>query len=291
MRSAKDRGGVRVEFVDETVRSSTSNRLELESALRRAIDNEEFVLHYQPVVLLETGEIVGAEALVRWQHPERGLMAPDQFIPAAEESGLIVPLGDWVLRQAIEDARWWTPTNPGSPPLSIAVNVSAIQLRVPNLPFNVARLLSSSGVEPSRLHLEITESVIVHDLERSSDVLLALRALGVHVDVDDFGTGYSSLTYVQRLPIDALKIDKSFVDLLDGPLEDSSIVEAVVNLARSLKVAVVAEGVESAHQRSVLRRLGCEFAQGYHFARPVPLAEFTELLRSGPMAAESVALT
>jgi diguanylate cyclase (GGDEF)-like protein/PAS domain S-box-containing protein len=281
---AKERGGARSQFADEAVCTKASGRLELESALRRALDREEFVLHYQPVVSLETAEIVGAEALVRWRHPDRGLLAPDQFIAAAEDSGLIVPIGDWVLRQAIDDAQSWAPSHSDGPELSIAVNLSAVQLLVPNLPFNIARLLSSSGLEPSRLHLEITESAIMRDEARSVGVLNALRALGVRVAVDDFGTGYSSLTYVQRLPIDTLKIDKSFVDRLDGADADHSIVEAVVSLGRSLKVAVVAEGVESEHQRRRLRGLGCELAQGYLFARPVPLADFTELLRGGPLS-------
>lgn len=283
MYSAKDRGRSRSEFADEAVWVRASNVLDLESAMRRAVDRDEFVLHYQPVVAVSSGEVIGAEALLRWRHPDGHLWAPAQFIAAAEESGLIVPIGEWVLHQALKDAReWGTRTEEGSP-LSIAVNLSAAQLMVPNLPFVVARALSSSGVKPSRLHLEITESVLMYDLQRSVKTLAALRGLGISIDVDDFGTGYSSLTYVQRLPVDALKIDKSFVDRLDGPDQDCSIVTAVVNLGRSLNLAVVAEGVETEHQHAVLRELGCPFAQGFRFARPIAAAAFVELLSAGPL--------
>ena len=281
MYEAKDGGRGRSAFADQAIKARSVNRLNLESALRDGLGREEFVLHYQPVVAVATGEIVGAEALLRWQHPDLGLLGPDRFIAAAEESGLIVPIGEWVLRRALRDAGEWVNQSRGEAQLSVAVNLSAAQLKVPNLPFIVARVLSSSAVEPSRLHLEVTESVLMRDMNHSRKVLAALRELGIRIDVDDFGTGYSSLAYVQNLPIDALKIDKSFVDRLEGPHPDSSIVEAVLSLGRSLHLAVVAEGVESEGQRLALTQLECQLAQGYWFARPVPLARFLELLDEG----------
>jgi diguanylate cyclase (GGDEF)-like protein/PAS domain S-box-containing protein len=277
---AKDRGRARSEFADEALQVKSTQRFELEAQLRNALDREEFVVYYQPVVSVVDGTIVGAEALVRWQHPERGLVFPDGFINAAEESGLIVPLGEWVLHKALNDAASWQPTAHGDYP-SIAVNLSAAQLVVPNLPFVVARAISAAGIDASRVHLEVTESVLMCDVERSVAILLALRNLGVHVDVDDFGTGYSSLAYVQQLPVDMLKIDKSFIDRLEGSAGDDSIITAVVSLAGSRNIAVLAEGVESDEQWQRLQGLGCGLAQGYNFARPVPAERFVELLKGG----------
>jgi diguanylate cyclase (GGDEF)-like protein/PAS domain S-box-containing protein len=279
---AKDRGRGRAEFADESIRAEAAGRLELESALRRAHDRGEFVIHYQPVIALATGRIVGAEALARWQHPDDGLVGPARFIAAAEASGLIVPIGGAILRQALKDAATWPIEDTAAEPLSVAVNLSALQLLVPDVAAMVASAISDSGLDAARVHLEITESVLMRDIDRSAGVLRALKQLGVHIDIDDFGTGYSSLNYLQRLPIDTIKIDKSFVDRLDGPDQDHSIVHAVISMAHALRMGVVAEGVESEHQRIVLSELGCELAQGFLFARPVPLTVFEDLLRSGP---------
>ena len=277
MYRAKRLGGARVQVADEAMRVAAAGQLQIETALRRALDAGEFMLHYQPVVAIGSGRVAGAEALLRWNHPDRGLLGPDQFLPAAEDSRLIVPIGEWVLRQALHDAGGW-PVAPGGRALEVAVNLSARQLQVPNLPFQVARALSTFGISPQRLHLEITESVLMRDPERASRMLKALRELGVRIDVDDFGTGYSSLSHVAQLPVDTLKIDKSFVDRLDGPNPDAAIVKAVVSLGRSLGLSVIAEGVETGRQQDVLRGLDCGFAQGHHYARPMPTQEFAEFL-------------
>jgi diguanylate cyclase (GGDEF)-like protein/PAS domain S-box-containing protein len=281
---AKHLGRGRIQVADAGMTGQASRQLDLETALRQAIDRHEFVLHYQPVVEVITGTIVGAEALLRWSHPQRGLLGPVEFISAAEDTGLIVPIGEWVLRQALEEAASWScwagPDHNGRP-LSIAVNLSTAQLASRNLAFGVARALSATGIEPSRLHLEVTESLLIDDRARAVEVLKALRSLGVRVDVDDFGTGYSSLAQVQTLPVDSLKIDKCFVDRLARTDEDDALVAAVIQLAHSSHLAVIAEGVEDETQRAQLVRMGCELAQGYLFSRPVDSARFRAMLALG----------
>jgi diguanylate cyclase (GGDEF)-like protein/PAS domain S-box-containing protein len=279
MYTAKDRGGARSEFANAAVRVRARNRLSIESALRRAVDQGEFVLHYQPVVELITGRIVGAEALVRWRPDGERLRSPDEFLAVAEDSGLIVPIGEWVIDRALSDAGAWA----AEEPLGIAVNLSARQLSAPNLPFALARAISTSGVEPHRIHLEIAESVLMRDLERSVDRVSELREAGLQIHVDNVGAGYSSLASVRQLPVDAIKIDRSLVERLDDDHVDASMVTAVLDLSRSIGVGVVAVGVETAAQHALLRTIGCELAQGFWLARPMPVAEFVALLHAGPL--------
>jgi diguanylate cyclase (GGDEF)-like protein len=264
---AKDRGRGRFEVFDEAMRDETTERLLLENALRRAPERGELRALYQPIVRLADGAMVAAEALVRWEHPERGLLEASQFVPLAEETGIIVPVGGWVLDEACREAVSWLGN--GDAP-AVSVNLSARQLSRADLVDTVDAALRNSGLSPDRLWLEITESVLMEDADTAVSVLERLRALGVHLSVDDFGTGYSSLAYLRRFPVDALKVDRSFVAGLGQDAEDSAIVEAVVSMAHSLRLSVVAEGVETDEQLARLKELGCELAQGFLFAAPVP---------------------
>jgi len=264
---AKDRGRARFELFDEAMRDETTERLLLENALRRAPERGELRALYQPIVRLADGSMVAAEALVRWVHPERGLLEASQFVPLAEETGIIVPVGSWVLAEACRQAVTWSGN--GHAP-AVSVNLSARQLSRSDLVDLVAGALGDSGLNPDRLWLEITESVLMEDADTAVETLQRLRALGVHLSVDDFGTGYSSLAYLRRFPVDSLKVDRSFVAGLGEDPEDSAIVEAVVSMAHSLRLSVVAEGVETDEQLTRLRDLGCELAQGFYFAAPVP---------------------
>ncbi|MGH2683833.1 MAG: EAL domain-containing protein [Actinomycetota bacterium] len=280
MYRAKDCGRARCELFDAELRRGAAARLEIESALRRGLDQSELRVFYQPHYSLVTGALVGMEALVRWQHPQLGLVSPVEFIPVAEESGLIVPLGTHVLQEACRQVREWQERFPSSGAIEVHVNLSARQFVQPDLVRDVASVLREAEVAPQRLCLEITESVAMDDVESTIATLLQLRALGVKVGIDDFGTGYSSLSYLRRLPVDVLKIDKSFVARLGEDMVDSAIVSSVVNLARSLGIAVVAEGVETEQQRLELRALGCPVAQGYYFSRPLSAEAATELIAS-----------
>ena len=248
--------------------------------LRRALADEEFHLVYQPELSLVTGRVVGAEALLRWDHPERGRLAPDQFIERAEESGIIVAIGQWVLRQATRQAAEWPTVVDGSAPLFVAVNLSARQLSDPQLTSMIAAALADAGLPPERLCVEITESAVFDRFDVAVAALADLRAMGVHVALDDFGTGYSSLSYLRRLPVDILKIDRSFIARLTDDARDRVIVEAVVSIARTFGLVVVAEGVENRDQLAVLRRLGCDVAQGYDIGRPGEPDEVVELALS-----------
>jgi EAL domain-containing protein (putative c-di-GMP-specific phosphodiesterase class I) len=253
-------------------------RLSMESDLHRALQREELVLHYQPIVNVETGEIVGVEALVRWLHPERGVLYPDAFIPLAEDSGLIVPLGEWVLRAACRQAIAWQEAGAG--PLFISVNLSPRQMRQ-ELASVVAQVLRETGLSPSHLMLEVTEGAIMVEMERAISLLLSLRGMGVQVCVDDFGTGHSSLSHLKMLPVDVIKVDRSFVWDMVGNRADAAIVASVVTLAQALGLRVIAEGVETEEQAALLRRMGCREMQGFLFSRPLPEAEMTELLARG----------
>ncbi len=244
-------------------------RLNLENDLRRAIEAKEFVVHYQPVVRLQTGEIWGMEALVRWNHPERGLLNPSEFIPVVEETGLIVPMGEQVLKEACRWASEWQAEYPRVPPLVMCVNLSARQLGRPDLAEAVERDLRQAGMEPRSLNLDVTETAYIKVLEGNTAALNRLKELGVRVSVDDFGVGYSSLSYLKRLPADTLKIDKSFVMGLGANIEDTALVGMVVDLAHTLGMEVVAEGVESEEQVTLLREMGCDFAQGFYFSKPL----------------------
>jgi EAL domain-containing protein (putative c-di-GMP-specific phosphodiesterase class I) len=229
-------------------------------------------------VSLADGGIVELEALVRWQHPERGLMPPGAFIPVAEETGLIVPLGQWVLEQACRQARMWQDASAGTRPIVMSVNLSARQFQHPTLVADIDRAVRQSGLEPRFLKLEITESVVMQNLESTLVTLNALKSLGIQLAIDDFGTGYSSLTYLKRFPIDTLKIDRSFVDGLGQDSQDTAIVRSVVALAKTLNLTVTGEGVETAEQRTRLEELGCDLAQGFMFARPGPPELFDAVL-------------
>jgi len=268
MNHAKERGRARTEVFSGDLRNRATRRLDLDSALRRSLDHGELRLVYQPVVALDTGRPVGCEALLRWDHPEHGAISPDEFIPLAERSGMIVAIGAWVLDQALAQLAAWMAD--GSPDdLWMAVNISARQLADPDLVSVITAALDRTGVAPTRLHLEVTESVLIDDLATTIERLDQLQSLGVHIDVDDFGTGYSSLSYLKRLPINTLKIDRSFTDGLGTDPHDTSIVHAIISLARALDLDVIAEGVETATQRSELERLGCDLGQGYHWSRPL----------------------
>jgi len=246
---------------------ASSRRMVLETSLRRAVERGELRVQYQPIVDLQTGKFIGAEALVRWNHPQFGLLAPDKFIPLADETGLIIEIGEWVLHQACMQTKSWH--DRGFYPMIISVNVSAVQLGQPQLLNHVADVLSKTGLDPACLELEITESVLMQDAEATINTLRALKARGIKISVDDFGTGFSSLSYLKRFPIDILKIDKSFTRDIDMDPDNSAIVTAIVALAKSLNLAVLAEGVESKQQLDFLRKQKCDRAQGYFFSTPV----------------------
>jgi EAL domain-containing protein (putative c-di-GMP-specific phosphodiesterase class I) len=247
--------------------------------LRRAIDRREFVLYYQPVVELHSLKIVGLEALIRWQHPERGLLPPMDFIPTAEDCGLILPIGDWGLEEACNQIRTWTDDNSENQSLRVCVNLSARQFSRQGLADHVESLLMQSGTASSQLGLEMTESSLIPNMGTALEVLEGLRALGVSISMDDFGTGYSSLSYLHTFPIDVLKIDRSFVGRMAEGDQSLQIVRTIIELARVLEIDVVAEGIETSEQYLLLRELGCRFGQGYLFARPMPVDQVSALLR------------
>jgi len=286
---AKARGRGRYAVFDATMNARALERLELEADLRRALRRGEFEVYYQPKVDLATGRLAGLEALVRWRHPVRGVVGPGAFIPVAEETGLIQPLGQWVLEEACRQARRWgeaAEAAGGGPAVVVSVNLSARQFAQPTLVEDVARALAAGGADPRQVQLEITEGVAMGNAEATVEILRRLKGLGVGLAIDDFGTGYSSLAYLKRFPVDALKIDRAFVTGLRRETADSSIVGAVVGLGRALRLAVVAEGVETAEEAAQLCELGCALGQGYHFARPLPRAQVDALLLSeGPLRA------
>jgi diguanylate cyclase (GGDEF)-like protein len=279
MYQAKEKGRNSYQFFKPAMNVRAVERQSIESSLRSAVKNGEFVLRYQPKVDLQTGLITGAEALIRWNHPLRGELAPGMFVSIAEDSGLIRQIGRWVLREACEQARAWL--DEGLPPISIAVNVSAVELSDETYVQRLYATLSETGMDPSNLELELTESVLMRHAHSAAIILQALRKTGIQVALDDFGTGYSSLSYLRDFPIDSLKIDRSFVDEVTSVVEDTSIVKAVISMARNLGLRVVAEGVENMDQLEFLRAQACDEAQGYFFSRPVDPDAFAELLRSG----------
>jgi diguanylate cyclase (GGDEF)-like protein/PAS domain S-box-containing protein len=264
---------------DPDMQAEAVRRIEIESQLRTAIDESQFVLHYQPTIDFKTGRLTGVEALVRWQHPKRGLVPPMEFIPLAEESGLIVPLGLWTIQEACRQVRDWQREIPADEPISLNVNLSARQLRHPNIVSDIADALDDTGLLPSRLTLEITESVLMIDTSATLNRLFQLKSLGVRLAVDDFGTGYSSFAYLRRFPFDILKIDKSFVDGVATEPTAGALVDAMIRIGKTLRLETVAEGVEYVEQADRLRALDCDLGQGYYFSRPLTRDAFTALLR------------
>ena len=283
MYRAKGAGKDRHEPFDPSSRGRSLERLELEGDLRRAVERGEFELHYQPKVDLMTGEVMGAEALVRWRHPERGLRPPADFVPAAEETGLIVPMGRWVLEEACRQAREWQLRHASGRPFEVNVNLSARQFRDPGLVGGVCDALAKTGLAPAGLVLEITESALMEDAPANLAALRRLKSLGVRLAIDDFGTGYSSLSYLNRLPVDHLKIDRSFVAVLGEDAGGGAIVSATVALARALGLLTVAEGVETEGQLARLRELACDLAQGFYLGRPVPGEDFARFFAGEPV--------
>ena len=267
--------------------SAIIGQLRLKADLARAVERGEFTVHYQPTVELASGRMVGVEALVRWEHPERGLVPPMDFIPLAEQTGLIVPIGRFVLREACRQMRAWQTGYPTTPPMIVSVNLSARELEEPGLVDSVRAVLAETGLDPAQLVLEITESLLLVDLPATVRILSDLRALGVRLAVDDFGTGYSSLAYLENLPVDILKIDKSFVDRIGEGSEElpadvpqpSVMVSAISQLGHALNLELVAEGIEQREQVSTLLGLACQYGQGYYYARPLTSTALAELLQ------------
>ena len=282
MYGSKTRGKDQYKLFDPSVDVAARARLQLEYDLRRAAESpeKEFYLCYQPKVLPSTGKIVAFEALIRWRHPERGVVSPGEFIPVAEDTRLIVPIGHWVLEEACRQARTWQERSTENSTLAISVNLSARQFQAPDLVGDVSCILQKTGLDPQYLILEITESVIMDDAESTIEIFKNLRSLGVKLAVDDFGTGYSSFSYLRRFPVDYLKMDRSFIEKLDQNTESVALVSTMIDLSRTLGLRTVAEGVETPAQLSCLTKLGCDLAQGYYFSKPLP-GEDASLLLAG----------
>jgi diguanylate cyclase (GGDEF)-like protein/PAS domain S-box-containing protein len=276
MYHAKDAGRNNYQFFELDMTERAGERQSLENGLHHALERREFELYYQPKMNLATGAVIGVEALIRWRHPERGLVSPAQFIPIAEECGFIVPIGRWALREACRQGRAWQ--DAGLAPVRIAVNISAVELRARDFVAGVRTILTETGLDPRCLELELTETFLMQDSKSTVAVLQALKAMGLHLALDDFGTGYSSLSYLKRFPIDTLKIDQSFVRDVTTDADDASIVSAVISMGKSLHMQVVAEGVETRAQLEFLRELSCPEGQGYYFSPPVVAAKFAQLM-------------
>jgi diguanylate cyclase (GGDEF)-like protein len=279
MYQAKENGPTSYQFFTPAMNVRAVERQSIEEDLRGALERHELTLHYQPIIDLKTGLIAGAEALLRWTHPTRGPIPPMQFIPVAEDCGLILPIGAWVLREACRQAEEWA--DAGLPAMTMSVNVSAVQFRNEKFLENLTAILDETGLDPKRLELELTESVLMKRAEATASILRTLRDRGVQVSVDDFGTGYSSLSYLRKFPIDALKIDQSFIRQISTAGEDTTIVAAVISMARDLRLRVVAEGVEKLEELEFLRAHQCDEVQGFYFSRPVPPQQFVKLLSNG----------
>ncbi|NEO27820.1 MAG: EAL domain-containing protein, partial [Kamptonema sp. SIO4C4] len=274
MYRAKALGKGRFVIFDRNMHASALARLELETDLRRAVHSlrnspPEFIAYYQPILSLQTGKLAGFEALLRWQHPTKGLVSPAKFIPLAEETGLIVPLGTWILKEAVQQLRKWQKAFPQHCPLTMSVNLSGKQIREPDLIDQIDRILAKTGLESQSLKLEITESILMDNADAATEMLLALRSRHIQLSIDDFGTGYSSLSYLHRFPVNTLKIDRSFVKRMQPNGSNSEIVRAIVSLAHNLGMDVIAEGIEVGMQLQHLKALGCEYGQGYFYAPPL----------------------
>lgn len=276
MYRAKEEGRNNFQFYHASMNARSFERLAMETSIRHALNRDEFELYYQPRFSIPEGKIVGAEALIRWNHPELGMVSPAQFIPLAEETGLILPIGEWVLKQVVAQGKAWQQAE--FPPLSLGVNVSARQFRQADFAGKVLRILRDSGFDPHHLELELTESTLMTHAEVNIETLQRLNALGIRIAIDDFGTGYSSLSYLKRLPVDILKIDRSFVSELPDNRDGAAIVEAIIAMARSLGLHIIAEGVETAEQLEFLQMYKCNEVQGYYFSHPLPVELFEQLL-------------
>jgi EAL domain-containing protein (putative c-di-GMP-specific phosphodiesterase class I) len=277
MYHAKEEGKNNFQFYDGRLETMSLERLTLETQLRRAIERQEFSLHYQPKLDLATNRIAGVEALLRWTSAELGSVSPAKFIPVAEETGLILAIGKWVLRTACAQCVQWQRL--GLAPVPVAVNLSPRQLSDPELVGAVSAVLAETGLAPDLLELEVTESSVMHHVDRALEVLGALKAMGVRLAIDDFGTGYSSLAQLKRFPIDTLKVDRSFIRELPADAEDKAIAEAIIAMGKTLSLTVVAEGVETLAQQEFLRQRACDQMQGFYFSRPVPMEDVEDLLR------------
>jgi predicted signal transduction protein with EAL and GGDEF domain len=275
---AKEHGRGGYEIFDEVMRSRVIEHMQIENDLRRAIQREELELHYQPVVKLRDGSVVAMEALLRWNHPERGLIGPLGFIPVAEESRLIVPIGRWVIEQACRQAAIWQQLNPDAAPVSVAVNLSARQIADPDLLSHIEGSVRANRIDPSTFWLELTETTLLDETSFVERSLEALKGLGVRLVLDDFGVGFSSLGYLKRLPLSMIKLDRSFVENLTEGSHDAAIVRAVSQMADTIGIGVVAEGVETEEQMRMASKLGCGYAQGFHFAEPVPVSHVEHVL-------------
>jgi EAL domain-containing protein (putative c-di-GMP-specific phosphodiesterase class I) len=276
MYNAKENGRNTYSFFRQSMNDRAVRRQSTEASLRNALERQEFVLHYQPKINFQSGAIVGVEALIRWQHPERGLLAPAQFVSIAEDCGLILPIDRWVLREACQQARIWLQM--GLSPITIAVNMSAAEFRAKDFLENIRTTLDDTGLEPRYLQLELTESILMRDPKSADTVLHALADMGVKLAIDDFGTGYSSLTYLKQFPIDILKIDQSFVRHMTSNSDDAIIVRTVISMGNSLKKLIIAEGVETQEQYELLRAQHCDEGQGFYFCPPQGSEALTSLL-------------
>jgi diguanylate cyclase (GGDEF)-like protein len=278
MYRAKDEGKNRYHLYSQSMELQSSTRLTMENELRHAINREEFELYFQPQINLQTGKIRGSEALLRWNHPQRGLISPNEFLPIADETGLILPISEWVLRRACSQLKAWH--DAGYTDLTMAVNISDTQFREINLPMFIKQVIKESGVNANKLELELTEQIVMHNAKNAMEVLHTLRDMGTLLSIDDFGTGYSSLSHLRRLPINIVKIDRSFIKDITSDEESLAITEAIIVLAKKLNLQLIAEGVETEEQREILIDMGCHMMQGYLCSPPTTSAKFFKLLQN-----------
>lgn len=282
MYRAKALGKGQYHIFDPAMHAAALERLQLETDLRRGLEQQELVVHYQPIINLNTGKIAGFEALVRWSHPERGLVPPGLFIPIAEETGLITPIGYWVLSESCRQLRTWQKQNLVNPSVFVSVNLSVKQFSQPNLLEQIDEVLEQSQLAPNCLKLEITESAIMDNEKDVALILKELRKRHILISIDDFGTGYSSLSYLHSFPVDSLKVDKSFVQRLNQEPENVGLIPVIISLAKTMNMSVIAEGIELPEQLMILKELSCGFGQGYFFSKPVPPEKLMELLSHTP---------